>query len=110
MLSFSSPEEGFDLIRQAYVNSEITSGDFADALLDNNEFDPEISDLIKYQAIQLFREWDCPEEDEENWIYSKKNEYKTPDGNFLPKGVFVGWYDEYDEENVISQGLTKVEK
>jgi hypothetical protein len=52
-MDFSTPTEGFELLRELYMDSEVTGGEFLDSL----DFSG-VSYGVAAEAVELFREWD----------------------------------------------------
>lgn len=91
-INFTTAQEGFEILRSLYVNSEVSSGDFIDYILagedEEVEFDSSVPLHIKYEAIQIFRQWDT--EDDEEMIVSNGSNYCFLNGVKVPNGVRVG--------------------
>ncbi len=94
-LKITTTQEGFQILRSLYADSEVVGGEMIDSMFAEEEFDDSIPAHILYGAVQLFLEWDADEDDQ--MLYSKGNDYRFPDGEFVPKGMRVG---------VISDGVT----
>lgn len=69
ILSFSTIEEGFELLREDYlINSEVCEGEYIDSLEvaregvvygnDETVIDPSVPVQVYMGAIQMFRQWD----------------------------------------------------
>jgi len=118
-LCFSTVEEGFEAIKEAYRESEVVEGEFADYLINNYDecFDASVGPLIAIQAIQKFRQ--CGYEPEKDFAFDAFGDTEALSDNGcygfifmrngqsmqLPDGVRIG-IEQEDGSIILDEGIT----
>lgn len=94
---FKTPEEGLNALIELYTSSEVTGGDFIDALINEDAFDASIPEAVLQEALIKFRTWDWDGGNQSIQIQFYWND--DPEKNIEVRDAMIGTNEDEDDND-----------